>query len=241
MASQWFESWFASPYYPLLYAHRDAAEAEAFVGRLADKLPPRSAVLDAPCGNGRHACALAKRGFFVTGIDLSPTLLDEARRFESPPQLVFFRHDLRQPFHRQFDAVLNLFTGFGYFDDPADDRAVFDHLVSALLPSGLLVIDFFNADYVLRRLVAQETIIRANVRFDVQRRVDGDRVVKTIRVTDADTVFHAQEKVRLYTPEDFRRMTAGLTIQEEWGDYSATPFDSRISPRYILLAKKLDV
>lgn len=235
--AEWFESWFDSPYYSLLYAHRDAGEAEGFVRRMAEKLPPRAQVLDAPCGNGRHARALAKLGFFVTGFDLSPSLLAQAQAFESPPVLKFFRRDLRVPFPERFDVVLNLFTGFGYLDDPADDKRVFANLVEGLRPGGIFILDFFNADRVRRNLVEKEIVFRRRVRFDVERQIVGDRVVKYIRVTDGDKVFNAEEKVRLYRPEDFRLMARELTMEYEWGDYNLTPFAAD-SPRYVLFARK---
>ncbi|MCS7085721.1 MAG: class I SAM-dependent methyltransferase [Bacteroidia bacterium] len=235
--AEWFESWFDSPYYSLLYAYRDEAEAENFVRALADKFPPRARILDAPCGNGRHARALAKLGFRVTGCDLSSRLLSLARPYESPPELVFLRHDLRQPLPGRYDAIVNLFTGFGYFERPEDDRIVFDHFVSALEPGGVLVMDFFHADHVIKNLVEGETVFRDGVRFELERRIVGDRIVKNIRITDDNRVFTAQEKVRLYKPEDFRRMASSLVVEYEWGDYDLSSFGAD-SPRYIFFARK---
>src|SRR5215510_15203422 len=84
--SQWFESWFDSPYYHKLYAHRDRAEAAAFVDALVRELrpDPGSTMLDLGCGTGRHARRLAARGFTVTGLDLSERSLRHARRFARP-------------------------------------------------------------------------------------------------------------------------------------------------------------
>ncbi|HET6992715.1 MAG TPA: methyltransferase domain-containing protein, partial [Bacteroidia bacterium] len=69
----WFESWFDSPYYHLLYGNRDEKEAENFIEVLARflKAPKGSRALDLACGKGRHSVALYKNGFEVTGIDLS--------------------------------------------------------------------------------------------------------------------------------------------------------------------------
>ena len=71
--SDWFHDWFNSPYYHLLYRHRDEQEAAAFIERLIGHLqpPPGSRMLDVACGKGRHAVQLARHGFEVTGIDLS--------------------------------------------------------------------------------------------------------------------------------------------------------------------------
>src|SRR5690348_9531436 len=83
-AAQWFASWFDSAHYHRLYAHRDEAEAAAFIDALIDRLQPATAAnaLDLGCGAGRHAKQLASRGLQVTGLDLAASSIQTARRFE---------------------------------------------------------------------------------------------------------------------------------------------------------------
>ena len=88
-------------------------------------------MLDLACGPGRHAVALARRGFRVTGVDRTRSYLDAARRraAEQHLELEFIQEDMRQ-FERPgyFDVVLSLFSSFGYFDEPQEDRRVLAHL-----------------------------------------------------------------------------------------------------------------
>src|SRR5690606_21720625 len=123
----WFESWFGSPYYHILYEHRDELEAQAFVEELINYLQPlpKSSMADIACGEGRYSIQLAEYGFDVVGIDLSHASIEKAKKHEKE-NLRFFVHDMRFPFYiNYFDYVFNFFTSFGYF---ASQR---DHLMAA--------------------------------------------------------------------------------------------------------------
>ena len=144
----WFEDWFNSPYYALLYNNRDTKEAGEFIKNLLAYLKPspNSSIADIPCGNGRHSTALANAGFNVTGFDLSERNIEEAKPYESET-LSFYLHDMRQPFHiHYFDFIMNLFTSIGYFNADYEDLRVLKNFQKALKPGGILVIDFFNSN-----------------------------------------------------------------------------------------------
>ena len=118
MSAEWFASWFDSPHYHQLYAHRDEAEAARFVDALVARVRRREGAraLDLGCGARRHAWRPASKGFMVTGIDLSANSIAEAKKTERP-YLRFRRQDMRVPFgNRRFDYVFNLFTSFGQRD-----------------------------------------------------------------------------------------------------------------------------
>ena len=113
--TEWFESWFDSPYYHVLYKNRDFSEAELFIDKLIQLIEPTKAsrVLDLACGKGRHSIYLNKKGFDVTGIDLSEKSIACAKTAENET-LHFYMHDMRKLFRTNyFDVVLNLFTSFG--------------------------------------------------------------------------------------------------------------------------------
>ncbi|WP_227132844.1 SAM-dependent methyltransferase [Halorubellus salinus] len=113
------------------------------------------AVLDLPCGPGRHSVALADRGFDVTGVDATVAYLDEARTRASDAGVAdrtsFVDADMRE-FRRDgtFDLALNLFTSFGYFDDRADDERVAGNLHDSLAPGGTLVMDLASKETLAR-------------------------------------------------------------------------------------------
>jgi ubiquinone/menaquinone biosynthesis C-methylase UbiE len=100
-------------------------------------LPVGSRVLDAPCGQGRHAHLLAEAGFRVDGIDYSRQLLAAALQRGTGPSLHYRRADMRKlpaVWTNRFDGVVNLFTSFGFFDNPSDDARVIAEFARVLKP-----------------------------------------------------------------------------------------------------------
>ena len=114
---------------------------------------PGMAVLDLCCGPGRHSLELARRGMRVTGVDRTRAYLQRARRRAARRglELELLEQDMREPLGSQrFDAVINMFTSFGYFDAPSDDLRVVVHLKQALKPGGVLLIDTVGKEFVAR-------------------------------------------------------------------------------------------
>src|SRR4051812_18343331 len=123
---KWFESWFDSPYYHLLYQDRDQGEAKLFLNNLISFLNPSPAapILDVACGKGRHAVFLNKKGFNVAAFDLSAESITYDKKFENET-LHFYVHDMREVFRSNyFKIVFNLFSSFGYFDSHEDNERV---------------------------------------------------------------------------------------------------------------------
>ena len=120
--TQWYASWFNTPYYHILYRDRDHAEARTFMDKLTHHLglSRESHILDLACGRGRHSLYLNSIGFEVTGVDLSEESIAYAKQFEND-RLHFDIHDMCKPYSKKFDAVFNLFTSFGYFENDADN------------------------------------------------------------------------------------------------------------------------
>ncbi len=115
---------------------------------------PGATVLDLACGPGRHALELARRGFRVTGVDRTAAYLEQAavRAGDEGLEVDWVHEDMRS-FRRdgEFDLVINLFTAFGYFEDPEDDRRVAETLVGALRPGGALVMDLMGKEILARK------------------------------------------------------------------------------------------
>lgn len=107
------------------------------------QLEPGASVLDLCCGPGRFSLELARRGFEVTGVDRTALYLAEARRRAKKEKLdaEFVRADMRQFARpRAFDACINMFTSFGYFENPADDLKVCGRVLRSLRPGGRFLI-----------------------------------------------------------------------------------------------------
>ena len=120
-SSPWYVSFFGDDYldaYGHLLTEERAQREVAFVED-ALGLVPSSSVLDLCCGTGRHAVLLAKRGFQVTAQDLSESYLARASRAAEAAGvgLSVAHSDMRSiPFEASFDAVINMFTAFGYLE-----------------------------------------------------------------------------------------------------------------------------
>ena len=147
---EWWKSYFDAQYLlehePLFTFERDRHE----VSRLMDLLglPSGARVLDVPCGQGRHAHLFAEAGFDVDGFDYSEDLLARARQRGTGPRLRYTRGDMRKlptRWTRRFDALVNLWTSFGFFINPADDQQVIHEFARVLKPGGLALISDFRA------------------------------------------------------------------------------------------------
>lgn len=239
---EWFESWFDSPYYHILYQNRDLAEAERFVRTLNEELqaPQHSSMLDLACGKGRYAKVLAEYGHDVVGLDLSIESIQFAKQFEHE-RLNFYTHDMRQLFRiNYFDYIFNLFTSFGYFKTDREHLRVFKNISKGLRKNGFFIFDYFNLNRVANKLVPEEEIIRDSIRFTINRKIDETHVTKRIRVHDG-SVHHFEERVRAFSASDIESMLnqSDLQVIKRFGDYQLTSFDADESERLILIAQKL--
>jgi len=249
--TEWFASWFDSPYYHRLYAHRDEQEAASLIDRLMAFLRPTGTgapgsltALDLGCGAGRHSRKLASLGLSVTGLDLSAGSIDDARR-AGGERLTFVRRDMRRPFGRnRFDYVFSLFTSFGYFEDPADHLKVVRNIARSLVPGGTLVLDYLNAPYAQDHLRAQDLVERDGVVYQLSRWADGCHIHKKIVIDDPATAepLEYEERVAEFSLADFRAMFElfGMTVEAAFGDYALQPFDPATSPRLLLIVRKTD-
>ncbi len=238
----WFASWFDTDYYHLLYKNRDLSEAKSFVGNLCSelKLPQGSKVLDLACGKGRHSRTLHSLGYQVTGADLSQNSIDAAQACWEDG-LEFIVHDMRDVIpNRTFDAVFNIFTSFGYFDHAEENEKVIQSVHSMLRENGLFIIDFMNADKVIRTLESHMEISKEGIDFQITKEYNGTHILKQIRFEDEGNSFHYTERVQALKEEDFRTLLInnGFEILRTFGDFDLHPFDVMESDRLILIAKK---
>jgi SAM-dependent methyltransferase len=239
---KWFEEWFNSRYYHILYKHRNCNEAELFIDNLLGFLQPKedAAFLDLACGKGRHSVYLNKKGFNITGIDLADESIAAASIFENK-HLSFFVHDMRRVFRiNYFDYVLNLFTSFGYFENQKDDYATINTVFKALKPNGVFVFDFLNTKKTIAKLVETETKTIDNIEFKISRHVADDFIVKQILVNDKGKEFSFQERVKALTLKDFEKYFAAnkLKIVHLFGNYQLEKYNEYDSDRLIIIAKK---
>jgi SAM-dependent methyltransferase len=231
--------------YPLVYAHRDDAEATRAADGLAPLLDTGAPLLDVACGAGRYTTAFRRAGFDAIGLDLSDFLLEEAvtrrglagRVVVGDMRVLPFRDDA-------VGSVVNMFTSFGYFDDDHEHALVLGEIARVLRPGGNFIMDFINAGSLGE--VPPETTARreGDVVIEETRALrDGGRVLtKRVCVRPAHGPgTEYEERVRLFRARELERMfmQAGLSVLDRFGDYGRDAFDEANSSRLILVARKV--
>lgn len=245
MPGIWFETIFDERYPELFGPLEEDAEREVeeILGFL--RLRRGSSIEDLGCGRGRHAIPLARRGYRVTGVDLSEKMLSMARERAGREGVAveWVREDMRT-FCRpeSFHLCLSLFTSFGYFRDEENQR-VLDNVARSLRKEGVLLLDLRNAGKGLNRLEdwaetreVPSGKLRMSMRFDresgrakarhVLTRRDGIRISSTF-------------DVRVYTTGELSRMLrdAGMREVECYGSLSGGPFRED-STRMVVVSRK---
>lgn len=244
MPKKWFQNWFSSPYYHILYNQRNDEEAEFFLDNLCAYLKPaaNAKLLDIACGRGRHAVYLNKKGYDVTGIDLSNSNIKFAQQFENE-KLHFYVHDMRYLFYiNYFDLACNLFTSFGYFETEKDHVNALKTFRKSLKKDGILVLDFFNTNKILRHLTSQEVKNVDGIDFYISKKVSGGKIVKSISFEHKNKDYSFKEEVNAFTLSDFESMfkKSGFKVLNYFGDFSLNAFDENKSDRLIFICQKAD-
>jgi SAM-dependent methyltransferase len=247
----WYEEFFGEDYmrFHLLGGQREAdrapAESDFIVNALWLKRGDR--VLDLCCGQGRHAVELARRGFAVTGADLSEYLLDLASKAakDADVSVRFHRCDMRElPWEEEFDAVAVMFTAFGYFDSEEDNEKVLREVRRVLRPGGRLLLDLPNRDVFLNLIADgrrtwyehEGHLVLDEHTWDPDRR--RLRLSRTI-VAPEGTRRQTGHDLREYTHPEIVDLLArvGLRWQRTFADLNMTEFqpDSR---RMLVVAER---
>mgnify|MGYP001471103716 CR=1 FL=1 len=242
MSREWFESWFNTEYYHILYSNRDYAEAEKFISKLINFLSPKPGAkfVDIACGKGRHSLYINKLGYDVVGYDLSKESILEANK-KAKKNLKFYTHDMRQIFRTNyFDFALNLFTSFGYFKSKRDEVNAIKASAGNLKKDGILVIDFLNRDKVIKDFLAKENKIINGIEFKISKQIQNNQIIKSINFKINGKKHSFQECVKLLSLHDFRSYLkeGNLKITHTFGSYNLDEFKTT-SDRLIIVAKKI--
>jgi len=245
MPAKWYQKWFDSPYYHILYHQRNDAEAEFFIDNLCRYIQPKpgARMLDIACGKGRHSVYLNRKGYDVTGIDLSYSSIKYAKQFENE-KLQFFQHDMRNLLYiNYFDIALNLFTSFGYFEKEKDNINALKSFRKSLNSGGLLVLDYFNSERIIRNLTGEEIKTVEGIDFHITKKVSEGKIIKTIGFKDKSHNYKFEERVQAFSFSDFEHLfrLSGFKINAYFGNYALAPFDPERSDRLIFICIKSNV
>ena len=243
----WWTTYFDESYLlefePLFDETINRAEVTRLIALL--ELPDGAAILDCPCGQGRHAHLLAEGGYDVTGVDYSTHLLNIARARGTGSRLRYRRGDMRSlpaPWSGRFAAVLNLFTSFGFFDDAADDAKVIHQFARVLAPGGRLVWYGGSRDGVVARWVGRDswstqdgTVVSHDRSFDP---VSGEITIQSTW-RGPSGAGQRQHRIRLYTATRLAELCAdaGLVVEAVYDGLKDRPV-RRTSAEMLLVARK---
>ncbi len=236
----WYTKWFDTTYYHILYKDRDYTEAGLFIDNITSylNLPENAKVLDLACGKGRHSVYLSKLGYDVTGADLSVNSINEAKKQEKN-NLRFVVHDMREPFDEKFDAVFNLFTSFGYFDEDQDNILTLKAIKESLSEYGFAVLDFMNVEKIIPNLVAEEIKHVEGIDFYITRKFENGYIFKEISFEDNSEKYNFTERVKAFRLADFEKMMneCDIYLLDVFGDYKLGKFNPDTSDRLIMIFK----
>ncbi|GGT15951.1 class I SAM-dependent methyltransferase [Streptomyces purpureus] len=206
--------------------------------------PAGARVLDLCCGPGVFTVPLARRGCEVTGVDRSGAMLDRARKLAAEAGVGprYVQADvLEYADPGAFDAVLNMFTSFGYFEDPADNARVLRQMRTSLVPGGTMLLDVAGKELLARKVVppkvvqrGDDLLVQTDTVLDDWARLRSDWVlVRGERVTRASLVWF------VYSAVELRRMAleAGFVDVEVFGGFDGRPYDQD-AERLILRAAR---
>jgi SAM-dependent methyltransferase len=244
----WFENErFWAVFAPVLFGEQRLAITPEQTDRLVDLLEirPGATVLDLCCGPGRHSIELAHRGCRVTGVDRQSDYVAraQARAAAEGAQVEFVIEDMRR-FVRPgaFDAVINMFTSFGYFEDPADDRLVLEHAFTSLKPGGRILLE----------LVGREVLARVFRERDWSQEEDGSIFLQERRLApDWGWIDNRWILIRDGRSEEFRfghRLYTGTELAallracgfadaQVFGSLAGVPYDQQAG-RLVVRARK---
>lgn len=217
---------------------RAASEVEGCT-RLAGVSPPCK-VLDLCCGPGRHSAELARKGYRVTGVDRTREYLDEAGK--DFPDIEFVEADMRD-FRRtdSFSLVLNLYTSFGYFEDPADDRKVVENVYESLVPGGKFIMELMGKEVLARIFRERDWYEEDGIIYLEERRVldDWKWVEARWLKLDGEKMEEYTISHRLYSARELKELLteSGFGEVEIYGSLAGISYDQN-AERLVAVARK---
>jgi SAM-dependent methyltransferase len=224
----------------------EATASEAAFLEKALRLASGSRVLDVPCGHGRHALELARRGYRVSGVDLSADLLGAARSASAREGLPveWVPGDMRnlpQAWSGTFDGAYCAGNAFGYFDD-AGNQAFLAAVARALRPGGRFVLESgWVAESLLPQFRDRLDMKAGGIRFQAENRYDpvSGYVENVFTASRGGETTSRPARHRLYTCRQLLEMlaSAGFEAFELFGSPAGEPF-ALGSPRLLAVATR---
>ncbi len=217
----WFEAFHIS-----IPPERTERETE-FICAVAP-LPEFRNVLDVCCGMGRHARALAQRGYAVTGIERDAAAVARARESGGGPNYVQADITDYRPEHSAYDLVISISQSFGYFD-AATNRELLRRFADSLRPGGRVILDLWNPAFFERRQGERDLQTPTGVVRE-SKRVERDRLFVNLFYPDGTA---EKFEWQMFSPHEMKTLaeSIGLEFQNGWTDFDTIPQPNADKPR----------
>jgi SAM-dependent methyltransferase len=220
-SSRWFEA-----FHTAISPERTEREAE-FISAMAPLAKFRN-VLDVCCGMGRHARALARRGYAVTGIERDAAALARARESGGGPTYV--QADIRnyRPEHSAFDLVISMSQSFGYFD-ARTNRELLQRLAESLRPGGRMILDLWNPEFFEQRRDERDLQTPAGIVRE-SKCVEENRLIVDLLYSDGPA---EKFEWQMFSPHEMKTLaeSIGLEFQIAWTGFDAATKPTADNPR----------
>lgn len=200
------------------------------------KLQGGEKILDLACGFGRHSLELARRGFAVTGVDITPAYIQYAKEQAESEGLDarFLCADIREVgFKSEFDLVLNMADGaVGYLENDAENRKIFAVVSKALKPGGRHFMDIMNGSYAEKHFpcklwdAGEMGLTLSNFEWDDKTRTliygqldfEYGKALKKPEMTEGNPI-------RLYTLTEIAEImsSVGMKVINSYADFTGKP------------------
>ncbi|MFW5952579.1 MAG: class I SAM-dependent methyltransferase [Candidatus Natronoplasma sp.] len=245
---RWFEDEsFWEEFKQILFSEERIKKTPYQVDRFVDLLDLKKGnkILDQCCGIGRHSLELARRGYEVTGVDITRKYLEEAREEARKEKLdvEFIKADIRE-FKRDdfYNACINFYTSFGYSPSEDENIKVIENVYSSLKPEGGFLLDVMGKE-VLDKIYTDEDLWRIDEGYFLEERMikeDINMLESSWKlIGDDGEVKEHRFMYKLYTEKELKNLLkdVGFKEVETYGNLDGDRYDEDAS-RLIVLAQK---
>ena len=227
-SSRWFE------FFHLSIAETRTEKEVAFICGCAPQ-PQFRKVLDVCCGIGRHARALARRGYAVTGLERDPVAIGKAREMEGGPGYIQANvRDYRFE-AAEYDLAIVMSQSFGYFD-AAGNRDLLQWLRNGIRHGGRIILDLWNPEFFAAHQGQRDLQTQAGLVHETKR-LEGNRLFVTLDYPHGEG---DDFEWQLFAPSEMRSLgeSVGLHVTIACTDFDPATGPSPEKPRIQFVLQK---
>lgn len=246
--NEWFkDQMFWDKFAPFMFYQKRMEKSSEEVGNIIDLLDIQTSdkILDLCCGKGRHSLELARRGYYVDGVDLTRSYLNEAekqKKEEKLDKVNFICSDMRD-FSKPntYDIALNMYTSIGYFGEVADDKKALENIYTSLKTGGKVIIETMGRE-ILTRIFLKNNWVEMDGMFFLQERtpLEAWALMKNrwILIKDGE-IFERNFTHRLYSATELRLLleSVGFGKTIAYGSFLGEDYD-QYANRLVVVAYK---